>query len=211
MARYCGNCGAMLDDDARVCGWCGTPVDGADAGFRAPKPENPEAKKKTKKLVIGILVAVVLIAAAIAALKIVTQYTGYRGFTRKVMAEFVDYDIEELVDMSSDIFFFSDDDDWTEFYFENQVGPKLDQLEEKVGHSYHTSYKIKDAYVVSERKMDDILDQAISDSDFDPESITKIAISEVVLTAKQGKTSYNQNIEIIMTKEDGQWRLLYIN
>lgn len=29
MSKFCGNCGAKLEDDARVCGNCGTPLDGA--------------------------------------------------------------------------------------------------------------------------------------------------------------------------------------
>lgn len=34
MAKFCGNCGAQLDDDDKVCGQCGTPVTGMPALFR---------------------------------------------------------------------------------------------------------------------------------------------------------------------------------
>jgi len=31
MSKFCGVCGAQADDDARICGQCGTPLDGAPA------------------------------------------------------------------------------------------------------------------------------------------------------------------------------------
>lgn len=52
MARFCGNCGAQLDDDAKVCGQCGTPIDGNVPGL---KIVDPEKKKKMMKKVKGLL------------------------------------------------------------------------------------------------------------------------------------------------------------
>lgn len=41
MAKFCGNCGAQMNDDANVCGMCGTPFAGAQkpgSYFRPPQP-----------------------------------------------------------------------------------------------------------------------------------------------------------------------------
>lgn len=56
MARFCGNCGAQIDENAKVCGQCGTPIEGST---KTPpvKIIDPEKKKKNKKI-FKIVIAV---------------------------------------------------------------------------------------------------------------------------------------------------------
>ena len=57
MAKFCGNCGAQLDDNAKVCGQCGTPV-GTLSAIPSVKIVDPEKQKKTKKtlkLICGLI------------------------------------------------------------------------------------------------------------------------------------------------------------
>lgn len=46
--------------------------------------------------------------------------------------------------------------------------------------------------------------------DFDVSMIEEIAVSEITVTATQGSRSVNRDLNIIMSKEDGTWKLLYI-
>ena len=45
MAKFCGNCGAQLDDGDKVCGQCGTPVNGNTGTVPSLKVVDPEKKK----------------------------------------------------------------------------------------------------------------------------------------------------------------------
>ena len=51
MAKFCGNCGAQLDDGDKVCGQCGTPVNGNAGTVPGLKVVDPEKKKKMAKMI----------------------------------------------------------------------------------------------------------------------------------------------------------------
>ena len=130
MAKYCGNCGAPLDDDARVCGQCGTPVaeySGRTQEFKYVDPKKREKSKKRFKL-IGIVVLILIIV--IVAVNVISNFTGRKGFVRKVMNAYRDYDIETLISLSSDMYYYGYDDA-AETYFESAVGYGLDSFEMK--------------------------------------------------------------------------------
>lgn len=210
MSKYCGNCGAELDDNARVCGQCGTPLEGTPSKIPGVKTVDPEKQKKVKrtvKLIIG-LIAVIVVAAI--AVNIVSNFTGYKGLLRKVMNAYEDYDIDTLVSLSSDMYYYGYED-FVEYYFEYNVGNDLDYFDSYVGRNYKLSYEVKEVYEVSGRKLDTILD-AIESSypDFDISMIKQVRIADVQVTAQEGKSSVNMSIQITMTKENGKWKLLYI-
>lgn len=210
MAKFCGNCGTRLEDDAKICGKCGTPLDGVPAnvpGLKVTDPEKQKKRKKTVKLVVGL---VALVVVAVIAFNVVSQYTGYNGLLRKVMTAYENYDIDTLISLSSDMYYYGEED-WVEYYFECNVGENLDSFESSVGHSYKLSYEVNETYVMSERKVNELLDEIENTySDFDVSMIEKVVVADLTLTAKQGSKSVNRDMNIVMTKEDGSWRLLYI-
>lgn len=210
MAKFCGNCGARLEDDAKICGKCGTPVEGVTTsipGLKVTDPEKQKKVKKTFKLVTGLMV--LLIVAGIA-FNVVSQYTGYNGLLRKVMAAYEKYDIDTLISLSSNMYYYGDEDS-VEYYFESKVGENLDSFEASVGHNYKLSYKVNETYAMSERKENDLLDDIENAyMDFDISKIKKVVVADLTLTAKQGNKSTNRDMNIVMTKENGSWRLLYI-
>lgn len=214
MARYCGHCGTRLDDDARVCGNCGTPLSGATSYISDVKFADPEKKKKTHgkfKKVIKLCVGLtILVLAVVITINVVTAFTGYNGLLRKVMEAYKDYDIDTLVSVSSDLNFYESEES-AESYFKDTVGYTLDAFETSVGHSYKLSYKVDESYTLSKRKYESMMER-ISRlySQFDTSIIEKIVVAEVTVTAQQGKKSVSKTLEITMTKENGQWRLLYI-
>lgn len=209
MAKFCGNCGAPLDDNAKVCGQCGTPV---DDGTKVPsvKIVDPEKKKKGKRIFKLAVALIVVVIVAVAAINVVSKFTGYNGLLRKVMAAYEGYDIDTLVSLSSDIYYYGEED-YVEYYFENIVGTSLDSFESAVGHSYQLSYEVNETYTMSERKEKETLEEIeTAYPDFDADIIEKIVVSNLTVTAKQGDKSVEKELNITMSKEDGTWKLLYI-
>ena len=210
MAKFCGNCGTQLEDNAKICGNCGTPLDGASTNITSLKVVDPEKQKKVKKTVKRVFVLAILVAVAIVAFNIVSQFTGYNGLLRKVMTAYESYDIDTLVSLSSDMYYYGEED-WVEYYFEYNVGDALDSFESSVGHSYKLTYEVNETYVMSERKEEEMMSEIeYSYSDFDVSVIEEVVVADVTVTAKQGSKSVNRDMDIVMTKEDGTWRLLYI-
>lgn len=210
MAKFCGNCGTQLEDNAKVCGNCGAPLDGISPDISGLNSVDPEKQKKVRNIVKGVLTGAAVVIAAVIVLNIVSQFTGYKGLLRKVMSAYKNYDIETLVSLSGDMYYYGNED-WVEKYFEYAVGDDLDSFE-SVGHNYKLSYEVNEIYIMSDRKFDEVISQIeLAYSDFDTSTIDKIAVADLTVTAKQGKESTSQDIDIIMSKENGKWRLLYIN
>lgn len=210
MAKFCGNCGTQLEDSAKICGKCGTPLDGVLTnipGLKITDPEKQKKMKKTVKLVVGLIALVIV---AVIAFNAVSQYTGYNGLLRKVMTAYKNYDIDTLISLSSDMYYYGEED-WGEHYFEYNVGDALDSFESSVGHSYKLSYEIDETYTLSERKLDMLMDTIESTySDFDVSVIKQVVIADITVTARQGNKSVERDLRITMTKEGDPWKLLYI-
>ena len=211
MARFCGNCGVQMDDDAKVCGQCGTPVDGSQGKVSGFKVSNPEKKKKLMKKMKLVIAFVALVIIVTAGIKTVRNSTGTNGLVRKVIAAYEKYDIDTIVSLSSDMYYYSDYENFVEEYFESAVGQDIDNFESSVGHNYKMSYEVKEIYDLSQRKQDEMLKNIeYLFSDFDVDMINKIAVANVEVTAKQGSKSVTKTVSITMSKEGKTWKVLYI-
>ncbi len=202
MSKFCFNCGAEIDDNAVFCGNCGASQGGGQEGKSDPKKSNRTA---------FIIAIVVIVIAAAVIIKIASGFLGYNSLLKKTIKAIKNYDIDALVEQSSDAYFFSDDEDLAEFYFKNVAGGILDTIENAVGHDYKIKYEIDDDYIVSDRKFESLI-SSIEEaySDFDADTISKIAVAEVELTGSEGKKDKTVKIKIYMTKEDGKWKLYKI-
>lgn len=211
MAKYCGNCGNQLEDDARVCGYCGTVLEDMSPNIAGVNYKTPESKGKTKKIIKRLLITAVIVCILLAGLKVVTEFTGSKGLVRKVMKAYENYDIDALIDMSSDVYFYGTED-FVRYYFENSVGTDLDYFENYIGHNYKFSYKVKEIYELSERKLSGLEDEVKEIYDgFDLGMVEKVVIAELnAAVEKDGKT-VNRDVVLTLTKENGEWRLLYID
>lgn len=199
-----------MDDNAKVCGRCGTPVD-SSTKMSPVKIIDSKRKKKNKKI-FKLVVALILAAAvAAAAINVAAKFTGYNGLLRKVMSAYEGYDIDTLVSLSSDVYYYGEDD-YVENYFENIVGTALDFFESSVGHSYQLSYAVNETYTMSERNAD-VTFKEIENAypDFDVSIISEIAVSDITVIAKKDGASVEEKLKIIMSKEEGAWKLLYID
>ena len=211
MAKFCGNCGAQLDDDDKVCGQCGTPVNGNAGTVPGLKVVDPEKKKKMAKRIKWIVALVIVVALAITVVKVYLSFTGTNGLVRKVMTAYEDYDVDSLVAFSSDMYYYFDSDDYVDEYFEDAGGKYIDNFESSVGHSYKLTYEVDEIYDLSKRKQEEIF-KSIGNQfpDFDVDTISKIAVANVKVTAKQGSKSVNKTVKITMSKEGKEWKLLYL-
>lgn len=209
MAGFCGNCGAKLDEGQRVCGQCGTPVEGA---MKTPviRVDNPEKKKKSKRRFKAVTAIIVVVLIGVIAVNVVLKFTGYNGLLRKVMKAYEAYDIEKLVSLSSNIYYYGEEN-YGEDYFESKVGETLEFFETSVGHNYKISYEINETYKMSNRSINETLDQIeYKYSNFDISTIEEIVVCDLNVTAKQDSKSQNKAISIFMSKEEGKWKLFYI-
>lgn len=211
MAKFCGTCGAQLGDDARVCGQCGTPVDGNQGKISGLKDVDPKKKENVVKKIKAAVVLLIVIVVVIAGIRIALSFTGTNGLVKKVMVAYKKYDIETLIALSSDVYRSGDYEDYVEDYFENAVGRNIDSFESSVGHSYKMTYEVDEIYELSQRKKEELMkDIEYYFSDFDLDLIGKVAVANVNITAKQGSKSANKDIKITMVKEGSAWKLLYI-
>ena len=209
MAGFCGNCGAKLDEGQRVCGQCGTPVEGA---MKTPviRVDNPEKKKKSKRRFKAVTAIIVVVLIGVIAVNVVLKFTGYNGLLRKVMKAYEAYDIEKLVSLSSNIYYYGEEN-YGEDYFESKVGESLEFFETSVGHNYKISYEINETYKMSNHSIKETLDQIeYKYSNFDISTIEEIVVCDLNVTAKQDSKSQNKGLSIFMSKEKGEWKLLYI-
>lgn len=214
MAKFCGNCGAKLDDSAKVCGNCGIHLENnkiTNASIPGVSYVDPEQKAKMRKKIKLFAVLAVGIIIAIITINIVSGFVGYKGAVRKIMNAYEEYDLNTIVSMSSDFYYFMDDESYAEDYFADIISDDLDNFEEQVGHKYKLNYEITDTYEMSEHKYEDLLDTLSYFGDFDADIITKVMIVEIEVTAKDGKDSMTMELQLTLTKEDGSWKLLYMN
>lgn len=208
MTRFCGNCGAPLDDDARVCGQCGTPI-GGGKGF---KVVNPAKKKRIIKKIKLLITLLIIAALAFGGVKVALNFTGANGLVRKTMTAYGKYDINTLVSISSDMYYYCEDENYVDGYFENSVGYNIDSIETSVGHNYKLTYEIEEIYELSQRKFEE-MKKDINEwvPDFDTNVISKIKIARLKVTAKQDDKSVSKDVTITMTKEGKEWKLLYLD
>ena len=217
MAKFCGNCGAPTGDTDKVCSQCGTPLSAAAPNGSPSAVVSPAARKKRKKTLCAVLVITGVVIAALLALLVLSQFTGYKGLLRKVLKAYENYDIETLVSASSDIFYQYDDNELFLLLdssiseqlasdYEDTIGDHMDFFESEVGHNYKLSYETNEIYAMTKRNMEEYLDYI--DDYFDVSMIQKIVVADLVVTATQGKNSESMELEVIMSREEDGWKLV---
>lgn len=211
MAKFCGNCGAQLDDDARVCGQCGMPIDESQWKVSGLKVVDSERKKKLMKKIKKVVMLAIVIFIVVVGIRIVRNFTGTKGLVRKVMTAYEKYDIDTIVSLSSNIYYYNDYENYVEEYFEYAVGQNIDYFESSVGHNYKMYYEVEEIYDLSQRKQDEMLKNIeYLYPDFDIDVISKIVVADVKITAKRGSKSVYKTVKITMSKEGKTWKLLYL-
>lgn len=207
-----------MDDNAVVCGQCGAPFAGTNStkisGINYQTPQSKQQKEKNKKTITLIIAAVVAVLVIIGAVRAISEFTGYKGLVRKTVKAYQDYDIDGIIEQCSDLYYFVDDDELS-YALKNSIGNKLEEYEDRVGHSYQITYKITDDYELSTRKLED-LKQTLSyyigmdEDEMNFDDISSIRVVELELTVKQDKKSMKDTLTLTVGKEKDGWKLLNI-
>ena len=209
MSKYCGNCGAQMEDNAMVCGYCGTSLDGSSESTF--KYEDPEKKAKITKIIKKITIAVIAIIVVSIAANIISSFVGYKGAVRKFMNAYKEENSEALVDMTCS---FMQDEDYSEiiaYRYETRLENDFDNFDDYFDSKYSIKYEITNSSKLSDRQSKSIMEQLASNgfvSDDDIDVVKKIMIIKVAVTAKHGSDKTSTYKTIYLAKESGGWKLL---
>ena len=213
MARYCGSCGAEVEEDAKVCGNCGVPLD-VGAGT-TPKVEfkipNKVKNEDIKKIIIIAIVVVAIIILGAIVLKVVKNNTGYRAMLNKTFKAVQKADAEGFMNQLS--VYIEDtygDDDLLEDHIDAQLNKYLDNIEDEVGAEPKITYEVKKATRLSDRKLKQIKDALEdSDKDYDSDALKKAMNLDLQLKIKGPDDDMNDSVnDILIIKENGEWKIL---
>lgn len=216
MAKFCANCGAQLEDGDKVCGQCGTPVNGAAPAPAAASTGTGTDAGKAKsgnKIFIIAAAAIVLIVVAVIVVNIAGNYTGYKGTLNKMVKALQEDDVATLESLGSSI---SEEmysawygDDYFDYY-DDIVSNALDKYEDSVGNIKKISYEITDETEFSDRRLDELDENLIDRYNMDTSGIKKIIKVNLKITVKGNKKSSVYNVDsLYMIKESGGWKIHY--
>lgn len=212
MARFCGNCGAEVEEDAKVCGNCGVPLDGESA----PDIDTGEQKlnlrsidfKKYIPVAVGVIIAVVVLFVVV---NVVKNNTGYRATLNRAFDSVAKGDVNGVInEMSSyveDVY----DDGYgdIEDVYEKRIDDILDHLEDEVGANPKISYEVKKASKLSDRKLEKLKEEMENmDDNYDGDDIKSAYNIDIKLNVKGPDDDYHENVnDIIVLKEAGAWKI----
>lgn len=216
MSKFCGNCGAELDESANVCGYCGTSINSDSTekigtkkipGIKTEREQEKIRKiKKISKLIIASVITIILVVIGI---NVGSSFIGYKGAVGKIMNAYEDYDMNTLISMASDLHYYSADENYVDDNFSDIVAERLNSLENSVGHNVKIDYEITDSFELPEYKLDELLSQFESYG-IDTSDIKKIIQVELLITAKGNKTTNTYNSDgLLLVKEKGAWKAVY--
>lgn len=198
-----------MDDNAMVCGYCGTAFDGSSGNNF--KYEDPEKKAKIKKTIKKVVIAVVVVTVLSIAASVGSSFVGYRGAIRKFMNDYKAENAEAMVDMTCS---FMQDEEYAEivaYKYENRLKSDFDSFDYHFDSKYSIKYEITDASKLSERQSKSVMEQLASNglaSEDDIDLVKKIMNVKVTITAKHGSDSTSTSKTIYFAKESGGWKLL---
>lgn len=242
MAKFCGNCGSRWEDAARVCGNCGTPLVmhaarpiptrpvpappperygyGVGAGVpphtgtavRERTPMDPAQAKKMKKIALWSGIGTAILIVLIVVIALIASSGGHSGVLDDVMEAYEVNDIERLIDMSSDAYYYGSSDG-VDRYFENAVSDRVNAYQYRAGYGYRFSYDVvRETRLTREEELWSFRQQLNAYyPDFDASVIEEVMLSDIVITIRQGAESFEDNIRVTLTKEPEGWKVLYID
>ena len=87
MSKFCGNCGAKLDDDAKVCGHCGTPVSGTPTNVIGVNAHRPAMDRSHSNIIKWGAILIIAIIVILVVFKLLSGMTGGNSIVGKWRSE----------------------------------------------------------------------------------------------------------------------------
>ncbi len=214
MSKFCGNCGAELDDSAAVCGYCGmsletNPIKKAIPGLTSQADEAmvQNIKKYGKFVAIGVA-GIVVIAIVIS---LIVNNTGYKGALKKYFNAMEDLDSATFCELTADLDkrYYDDDDDIEALMLEN-MEDQMEEFEEDYGKDVKIKYDIVESTVwdLDDVKLRKFTEQFEDSEEYDGSLIEKAVELELDITYKGDKKEHTDKGETLwLIKEGGEWRV----
>lgn len=210
MAKFCGNCGSQLEDDARVCGYCGV--------MQAENPTIPgitdtignDKAKKIKDIVKKVIPAVLAVVVLVVGISVGSGFVGYKGAIRKYMKAYENMDAEKVFSMLSNVYT-QYSEDFEDEFVDQLTDTFADEVEEKFGTDLKIKYEIVKADKLSDRKFDKVIEDLEGDlsddvSFDDIKEIREVKL-KVVISGSEKKTPKKDRMEFYLFKEGGEWKI----
>ena len=199
MAKFCGNCGAKMNDSAKVCGQCGTPV---DPDFK--KNNTSREKKKFPKWVKWVVLVLVLVVGGAIAFKVFSG-NGYDHIVKEVVEVYETGDVDALMNDSS-MLYMEDGGDEPEEYLVKTIDNQMDKMEEELGRNYVLTYEVEEEYTLPQRQVRKLQDMfEAGDVDYDVDNLEDIKVIDLVITGDSGDDTYDIEQSIIVIKR--KWKM----
>lgn len=216
MSKFCGKCGAQLDNDARVCGRCGNVVS-EDISLNNIG-DSPQKKRRTKKLIIGIVATVAAIVVAIIVMVNVIGSNSYKSvIDTYINASMKTADATTLMELFPNEFlsYVLKEEDMGRREAANQLQKQLDSSVDMLNSYYDdwsVSYEITDTTDSSSADVKFLSDDCKDLYGFTVSAEKEVDVEVTVSTTKDGETDTKiQNTDITLIKVDNSWYLWGIN
>ena len=155
------------------------------------------------KFVVIVIVAAALLGGGLA----VYEFTGYRATINYFEIYFDEYKYEKIVDMYSDAIFYNSDPDNNYSQLDKDTEQKMEKLfDDELGTQ---DYSLKFKTIYNSIMTDDEYNDFMNDLEFPDKDdvIYDARIVEIKITASANGEKSSQNIKLILTLEDDQWRV----
>lgn len=222
MAQFCTNCGAQMDDNATVCGNCGTALSAPTGGVNANAAVNAvkDIKKKVPmKLVAPIAGGVVALILLIVIISAIASGSGVKGTIKDSFKAYVKGDAKKFVDC---IYLFGDKEIKEDFIEEIDDGKEdvIEGLEDEYGKNVKVKkVEIKDEDDIKKdgKKFDEYVEylESFADSedvDFKTKDIKAIKVVDFNVTV-EGKDDEEtlKYKDIVFVKTSDGWQFTFIS
>lgn len=216
MSKFCGKCGAQIDDDARICGQCGNVV--SEDVLVNKSSYLPTRKKGKKKIIIGSVATVAAIVVAIIVMVNVIGSNSYKSvIDTYINASMKTADATTLMELFPDEFlsYVLKEEDMGRREAANQLQKQLDSSVDMLNSYYDdwsVSYEITDTKDSSSADVKFLSDDCKDLYGFTVSAEKEVDVEVTVSTTKDGETDTNiQNTDITLIKVDNSWYLWGIN
>ncbi len=219
MSKFCGNCGNQVDDNAVVCGYCGTPFN-TTPGFSVMPGGNNTGKKfniqdadkeKLKKILIPVAGGIAGLVVIIVAIVLIIGNTGKNALVKDFAKDLKSENNEELATYASSICETNEDVD---AYNELLVKALLDDFDNKGVGDIKKIKMTGEFKEVSERKIERLKENFEKVNTVDADSIEAIyeykrcafKVKGTEKTKSIKLTSIVSSAKFYAIKEDGKWK-----
>ena len=140
----------------------------------------------------------------------VYEFTGYRATINYFEIYFDEYKYEKIVDMYSDAIFYNSDPDNNYSQLDKDTEQKMEKIFTVFDDELGTQdYSLKFKTIYNSIMTDDEYNDFMNDLEFPDKDdvIYDARIVEIKITASANGEKSSQNIKLILTLEDDQWRV----